>query len=110
MSEQLPAGAGRLAETYPEIWQAYAKLGAACADAGPLDAKTRRLVKLALAVGGASEGATHSHARQAIDEGLAPEELRQVVMLAITTLGFPAAMAGFSWVEDELKESAAAKD
>ncbi len=102
MSEQLPAGAGRLAETYPEIWQAYAKLGAACADAGPLDAKTRRLVKLALAVGGASEGATHSHARRGLAEGLTPEEMKQVALLAISTLGLPRAVAAMTWIEDVL--------
>lgn len=110
MTELPPRRAGDLAKLAPEVWEAYANLGKAVAEAGPLDERIRRLIKLALAIGARSEGATHSHARQAIDEGLAPEELRQVVMLAITTLGFPAAMAGFSWVEDELKESAAAKD
>ena len=100
MSKLPPSGAGALAETYPEVWQAYAKLGQACAEAGPLDDRTRRLVKLALAIGARSEGAVHSHARQALEEGLAPEELRQVSVLAIPTLGLPAAVAGFTWVRD----------
>ena len=66
----------------------------------------RRLLKLALAIGARSEGATHSHTRQALEAGLAPEALRQVALLAITTLGFPAAVAGLSWIEDELKKAA----
>ncbi|MCH8154540.1 MAG: carboxymuconolactone decarboxylase family protein [Proteobacteria bacterium] len=66
-------------------------------------ARTRRLIKLALSVGARSEGAVHSHARQAVNEGMTSEELRQVAALAITTLGFPAAMAGLSWINDMLK-------
>jgi alkylhydroperoxidase/carboxymuconolactone decarboxylase family protein YurZ len=54
--ENLPSGAGEIARTYPEIWAAYAALGKACSEAGPLDGRTRRMVKLALAVGALSEG------------------------------------------------------
>ena len=80
------------------------------AEAGPLDKHTRRLIKLALAIGARSEGATHSTRGQGLEEGLAAEELRQIALLAITTLGFPAAVAGLSWVEDEVNKAAAPKD
>ena len=46
----------------------------------------------------------HSHARQAVAEGMSAEELRQVAALAITSLGFAAAMAGLSWIDDILKD------
>ncbi len=46
----------------------------------------------------------HSHAHRALEEGLSAEELRQVAALAITSLGFPAAMAGLSWINDILKD------
>ncbi len=95
-----PTGAGALARDYPEVWEAYQALGKSAAEAGPLDARTRRLLKLAFSIGARSEGAVHAHVRQAADEGLSPEELRQVAALAITTLGFPAAMAGLSWIND----------
>jgi len=95
-----PSGAGRFAEHWPDLWQAYGRLGAAVSEAGNLSARERRLVKLALALGAGSEGATHSHSRQARDEGIAPADLHQVCLMAITTLGFPAAMAGLSWVDD----------
>ena len=45
----------------------------------------------------------HSHARQALEEGLSAGDLRQVAALSITTLGLPAAMAGLSWINDMLK-------
>ncbi len=100
MTELPPSLAGDLARKAPEVWDSYASLGKAVAEAGPLDDHTRRLIKLALAIGARSEGATHSHARQALESGVSPLELRQVALLAITTLGFPAAMAGWSWIKD----------
>ncbi|AMD00783.1 MULTISPECIES: carboxymuconolactone decarboxylase family protein [Halomonas] len=99
-NQDLPSGAGKVADDYPEVWQAFASLGKACAEAGPLDARTRRLVKLALAVGSGSEGAVHSHMRRAMDEGIEPEALKQVAMLAIPTLGLPGGVAALTWIED----------
>lgn len=99
-TDDLPSGAGDLARAYPAVWQAFAALGQATAEAGPLDARTRRLVKLALAIGAASEGAVHSHTRRAVDEGLSKQELKQVALLAIATLGLPQAVKGLTWIED----------
>jgi alkylhydroperoxidase/carboxymuconolactone decarboxylase family protein YurZ len=80
--------------------KAYRALGDACADAGPLEERGERLVKLALAIGIGSEGAVHSHARRGLEEGLGAEELEHVALLAVTTIGFPKAMAGLSWIRD----------
>jgi alkylhydroperoxidase/carboxymuconolactone decarboxylase family protein YurZ len=99
-SEKLPAAAGKVARAYPAVWAAYAALGKAVAEAGPLDERTRRLVKLALAIGVASEGAVHSHARRALEEGLSKPELKQVALLAIATVGLPQAVKGLTWIED----------
>jgi len=96
----LPAKAGDVAKTWPDVWQAYASLGEACAKAGPLEPKSIRLVKLALAIGASSEGAVHSHVRRAIEEGVSPDELKQIALLAIPTLGFPRAVAMLTWIED----------
>ena len=103
MTKLPPSGAGVFAAQFPETWSAYEALGKACTESGPLDARSRRLIKLALSIGARSEGAVHSHARQALEGGLSAEELRQVAALSITTLGFPAAMAGLSWINDMLK-------
>jgi len=99
-TDDLPATPGRLAADYPEVWDAYSDLGEASAAAGPIDGETKRLVKLALAVGTQSEGAVHSHVRRALDEGVDPEALRHVAVLSIPTLGFPEAMAAMSWIDD----------
>ena len=96
----LPAAAGQVAKAYPDIWRAFADLGEACAKASPVEAHARHLVKLALAIGAGSEGGVHSHCRHALEEGVPPEALRQVALLAIPTLGFPRAVAALTWVED----------
>lgn len=102
MSEILPGRAGRIAKENPELWKAYQSLGKACYEAGPLDERTRRLVKLALAVGTGSEGAVHSQTRRAVTEGFSADELRHVAFLAIPTLGFAKAVAALTWIEDIL--------
>ena len=38
-----------------------------------------------------------------VKKGIVDADIRQVVLLAITTLGFPAAMAAYSWVNDMLE-------
>ena len=104
MSEQLPGAVRDLMDTREELWGAYSALGEAVARAGPLDAKTRRLVKLALAIGCGSEGAVHSHARRArTEEGCSDDEIHHVAILAIPTLGLPRSMAARTWINDVLK-------
>ncbi len=96
----LPTPARRIAAEYPDVWAAFQRLGTAVSEAGPLDARTKRLVHLALAIGAASSGAVHSHARRALDEGIRTAELEHVALLAVTTLGWPQAVRGLTWVTD----------
>ena len=102
MTADLPNTFLSLRETYPEVAQAYEALAQATHAAGPLTDRERQLVKLALSVGAGLEGATHSHARRSLEQGLTAEELRQVALLAITTLGFPSAVRGYTWISDVL--------
>lgn len=99
-STDLPSTASTVAETYPDVWDSYTAFGKTCSDAGPIDGGTKRLVKLALAVGAQSEGAVHSHVRRGLEEDVDPDRLRHVAMLAAPTIGFPKAVAALSWIED----------
>ena len=101
MSEsELPGTAAEVAEDFPDVWSAYSALGEAAANAGPLSDRERRLVKLALSIGAASEGAVHSHVRRAEAEGIPATAVEQVALLSIPTLGFPRAAAALSWIRD----------
>lgn len=100
MTDNLPGAAGDIARDHPDVWGAYSALGEAVSDAGPMSARERRLVKLALAIGAASEGAVHSHTRRALEEGISTQELDQVALLAIGPLGFPRAVAARTWIKD----------
>lgn len=103
MSTALPPTVERFEDGFPSVWEAFMKLGDECHNAGPLDEKTRRLVKIALAMGAGLEGGTHSAVRNAKAAGVQIEEMRHLAVLGITTLGFPAAMRGLSWINDATK-------
>jgi alkylhydroperoxidase/carboxymuconolactone decarboxylase family protein YurZ len=102
MQEALPKSVSSFEKKHSAVWDAFAKLGEACHETGPLDEKTRRLVKLALAVALRQEGAVHSAARNALKSGVSREELEHVAILAITTIGWPAAHAAMTWIDDDL--------
>jgi alkylhydroperoxidase/carboxymuconolactone decarboxylase family protein YurZ len=95
-------------ETYQAFVKRFPKLGQAwesIAEAGkegPLDGKTVRLLKLAVAIGALREGAVHAGVRKAIANGISREEIEQVITLAAGTLGLPATVAVYSWVEEVL--------
>jgi AhpD family alkylhydroperoxidase len=99
---QLPKAYDNFKKNYPTIWQAYDRLGGLVHDSGPLDKKSRELVKLAMAIGARLEGAVHSHVRRALAAGARAEEIYHVVLLSLTTLGFPQTIAALTWVDDDL--------
>ena len=102
MRTELPTPVEEFRKDYAEVWRAFAELGARCHEAGPLDEKTRRLVKLALALGAGLEGGTHSAVRNALAAGITPEEIKHVAVLGVTTLGLPSAMRALTWIGDNL--------
>lgn len=61
-------------------------------------------MKVALAASSASEGAVHSQVRRGMAEGLTPEEIAHVALLAIPTLGLPGALRTLTWIDDIVKE------
>ena len=92
----------RFKDDHPKVFAAYESLGKSVAEAGPLSKKEIALVKLAIAAGAKMEGAVHSHTRRALEAGANKDEIRQVILLCVTTLGFPSMMANLSWVDEIL--------
>ncbi len=87
-------------EEFPVVIESYEKMGEAVHEAGPLDPKTRALIKLAVSTGARFEGAVHAHARKALKAGCTPEEMRHAAMLSLPTIGLPSMMAALQWVDD----------
>jgi 4-carboxymuconolactone decarboxylase len=88
-------------QTFPELGAAWEAVGSAGKN-GPLDEKTARLIKLAVAIGAQQEGAVHASVRKGLAMGITRAELEQVVALCAGTLGFPQAVAAYTWITDLL--------
>lgn len=92
-----------IAKEFPKVIKAVEALGTTVRGAGPLDEKTSHLVQLAAAAATGSEGAVHSHTRRAVKAGATPEEVTHALLMLISTIGFPQAMAALSWSRDILE-------
>ena len=103
MTDHLPDIYISFRERFPQVAQAQDRLATEVDAAGPLDKRTNRLVKLGIAVGSLSEGAVRSNVRKALAAGATTEEVQHVVLLSLTTRGFPAAVAAWGWVQEVLE-------
>ena len=99
-NQKLPKQFTDFVDHYPEIAEAYNRLGTAVHKAGPLDAKTRALVKIAISGSARMEGGFHAHVRKARAIGISWEEIIHVALLTMPTVGFPNCMALLSWIDD----------
>lgn len=100
MSEYLPRIYRDFTEHFPEVAAAQGALARAVRERSPFDGKTERLLTLALAIGAEADGAVRSNVRKALQHGATVEELQAVALAAITTCGFPTAVAALRWIDD----------
>lgn len=102
----LPQPYLKFKQLYPDLARDWEALGVACREAGPLDQRSGRLVKLGIAIAAGSKGGIKSEARKALDEGFNSQELHHAALLALPTIGFPAIIAAMGWIEEVLAERA----
>jgi alkylhydroperoxidase/carboxymuconolactone decarboxylase family protein YurZ len=102
-SSEPPKKYSAFIERFPKLGQAWEAIHEAEAE-GPLDPRSSRLVKLAVAIGAFKEGAVHAAARKALKAGVTADEMDQVGVLAAATLGMPGAVAAYGWVQDVLEK------
>lgn len=100
MADKLPTHFSRFKAAHPDIYEAFEELGRRVHEGGPLTERERRLVKLGIAIGVGTEGGVHSAVRHALLGGCSRDDVEHAVRLAITTIGWPRAMAALSWIED----------
>ena len=82
--QQVVAGVGEITKLSPDTVKGYATLGGAGAKTGRLDAKTRELIALAVAVSLRCDGCITVHAAEARKQGATKEELAEALGVAIS--------------------------
>ena len=108
MDEQRPRAArgafSRLRDLAPDVVEHYEALSERTRTAGPLDAATVALVKVAVSIGIGSWRSVHAHARKALEAGVTPEALRHAAVAALPTVGLPAALDALRWIDETIRE------
>ncbi|WP_429913035.1 carboxymuconolactone decarboxylase family protein [Inquilinus limosus] len=82
--QQLIAGVGELGKLSPDTVRGYAALGGAGAKTNHLDAKTRELIALAVAISLRCDGCITVHADAALKQGATKEEVAEALGVAIS--------------------------
>jgi 4-carboxymuconolactone decarboxylase len=100
VSEYLPRAYVSFTERFPDVAEAQGSLARRIRDRSPFDEKTDRLLTFALAVGAQATGAVRSNVRKALQHGATVEELQAIALGAITTCGFPTAVAALRWIDE----------
>ncbi len=82
-------------EQHGEIYEAYQRYGKLVHEkGGPLDEKTRWLIKVALSADCKNEYSLQTHIRKALQSGCTREEIEHAILLVGPTSGFPTMMKG----------------
>lgn len=102
MSTHLPRVYVAFNEQFPDVAEAHGALARTIRERSPFDERTERLLTLALAIGAQAEGAVRSNVRKALEHGATADQIQAVALAAITTCGFPTAMAGLRWIDEVL--------
>jgi len=97
--KKLPGTFRAFATKYPEVVKQHERMAEAVDATGPLDDKTKYLVKIGISLGAGLESALRSHVRRATEAGATQEEIEQAILLGMNTRGFPATVAAWSWAQ-----------
>lgn len=91
-------------QKFPEVGQAYENLGNAINGQSLLNERERALVKLAISGSHMFHSALKAHIRKASAAGVSRENMEQVALLMLPTVGFPTMMAMLGIIEEQLNE------
>jgi len=90
---------------HPEIYDAYSEFGRTVHErGGPLDERTRWLVKVATSAALGLGKAQLTHMAKAVAAGCTAEELEHAILLIAPTAGFPRMMEAMERFREFLRE------
>jgi AhpD family alkylhydroperoxidase len=82
--DQIAAGVGELGKLSPDTVRGYGSLSAAGSKTGHLEAKTRELIAIAVAISLRCDGCIASHVDAAIKLGATREEIAEAMGVAVS--------------------------
>lgn len=89
-------------EKHTEIYDSYKEFGKKLHElGGPIDEKTRWLIKIAISAAGQHHFSTKSHIRKARKAGCSWEEIEHAILLVGPTCGFPTMMEALIPLREE---------
>lgn len=84
-------------EDFPKVYTMHEELGREVHEnSGPLDEKTRWMIKIAVSGSCNHKRALETHIRKAKTAGVTDEEIKHTLLLLISSTGFPAFMKAYS--------------
>lgn len=92
-------------DKHEDIYSAYSSYGKAIdEDGGPLEEKTRRLIKVAVSATIGNEYSLTTHIKKALKAGCSLEEVEHTLLLIAPTVGFPAMMKALMTLREEMNK------
>ncbi|MFI6368175.1 carboxymuconolactone decarboxylase family protein [Nocardia sp. NPDC050630] len=92
--DELRAPTRMLRRAIPDVYAGYKQLHDAALAAGVLDAKTKELIALAIAVSKECDGCIAAHAHAAVRNGATPAEAAEAIGVTFLMNGGPATVYG----------------
>jgi alkylhydroperoxidase/carboxymuconolactone decarboxylase family protein YurZ len=94
--QDVPKPYAEFKERYPQILEKNEELGALIHEhGGPLDDKTRWLIKLGISAASRHQTGVTTHVKRSRDAGATEDEIIHALLLVIPTCGFPTFMEAY---------------
>ncbi len=92
--DEIRAPTRNLRHAIPQVYEGYRQLHDSALAAGALDAKTKELIALAIAVSKECDGCIAAHAHAAVRQGAVPAEAAEAIGVTFLMNGGPATVYG----------------
>ena len=98
-------------EKHGDIYESYQEYGKKIHEVGgPLEEKTKRLIKVAISATIQNQYSLTTHIKKALKSGCTMEEIEHTVLLVAPTVGFPAMMKAIISIREELGEETSPRE
>jgi alkylhydroperoxidase/carboxymuconolactone decarboxylase family protein YurZ len=104
-TEGLPDRLQKFISRYPDVWQAYTKLGKECSKAGPLSDKEIELIKITIYAVKQLFTPFKTHVQYALDKGASEAEIEHAIIQLITAEGISTTMMAMKWADEVVRNA-----